>query len=264
MKVVHGIDSLEPSIGRIFVVVGVFDGLHLGHLYLLDELRLAARAHDAKPVVITFDHHPDEILTGAAPPLLCDPEERLARLAGAGVEATVVATFDVALRMTPFDGFVRRIAERVDLAGFLMTPESAFGHDRLGTPETVSELGRSVGYVVEVVPPFLVDGRPVSSGEIRRAIAEGRLADAERLLGRPYAVTGTVAEGGSVRFAMPVALPPFGTYSVLMSAAEGRSVPTSDGWLDLRPNGEVHVRGSALPTPGADRLRIVFADPPAA
>jgi riboflavin kinase/FMN adenylyltransferase len=264
MKVVHGIDLLDPSIGRSFVVVGVFDGLHLGHLYLLDELRRAAAAHEAQPVVITFDHHPDEILTGAAPPLLCDPEERLARLAAAGVETTVVATFDVALRMTPYDAFVRAIAERVDLAGFLMTPESAFGHDRLGTPETVSKLGRSVGYAVEIVPPLLVDGRPVSSGEIRRAIAEGRLTDAERLLGRPYAVTGTISEGGSVQFAMPVALPPRGAYPVLLTPADGRRVPTGDGWLDLEPDGKVHVRGSASPAHGADRMRIVFTDLPAA
>jgi len=276
MKVVHGIERLDRSVGRIFVVVGVFDGLHLGHLYLLDELRRAAAEHDAVPVVITFDHHPDEILTGAAPPLLCDPEERLARLAAAGVEATVVATFDVVLRMTPYDAFVRAIAERADLAGFLMAPESAFGHDRLGTPETVAVLGRSVGYGVEVVPPFLVDGRPVSSGEIRRAIAEGRpvssgeirraiaegrLVDAERLLGRPYAVTGTVAGGGSVTFPMPVALPPAGTYSVLLTPADDRSVPASNWRLDLEPNGKIQVHGSALPVESAARLRIVFGDP---
>jgi riboflavin kinase/FMN adenylyltransferase len=263
MKVVHGIDSLDRSIGRIFVVVGVFDGLHLGHLYLLEELRRAAAAHKAKPVVVTFDHHPDEILTGAAPPLLCDPEDRLTRLAAAGVDATVVATFDVALRMTPYDAFVRAIAERVDLGGFLMTPESAFGHDRLGTPETVSELGRSLGYAVDVVPPLLIDGRPVSSGEIRRAIAEGRLADAERLLGRPYAVTGTVGERRSVQFAMPVALPPAGSYSVQLASADGRGGPPTDGWLDLEPDGAVHVRGSALPADSAARLRIVFRDPSA-
>jgi riboflavin kinase / FMN adenylyltransferase len=263
MKVVHGIDSLDPSIGRIFVVVGVFDGLHLGHLYLLDELCRAAASHEAKPVVITFDHHPDEILTGAAPPLLCDPEERLARLAAAGVDATVVATFNVALRMTPYDAFVRAIAERVDLGGFLMTPESAFGHDRLGTPETVSELGRSLGYAVEVVPPLLIDGRPVSSGEIRRAIAEGRLADAERLLGRPYAVTGTVAVGGAVTFPMPVALPPAGTYSVLLAPAHEPSVPASEGRLELEPDGKIRVHGSALLVDGTARLRMVFRDPSA-
>ena len=77
MTVVHGIDTLEPSLGRLFVVVGVFDGLHLGHAYLLDALCREAAAREARPAVITFDHHPDEILTGNAPPLLCDPDVRL-------------------------------------------------------------------------------------------------------------------------------------------------------------------------------------------
>jgi len=264
MKVVHGVDSLDRSVGRIFVVIGVFDGLHLGHLYLLEELRRAAAAHDAKPVVITFDHHPDEILTGAAPPLLCDPDDRLARLEAAGVEVTVVQTFDVALRMTPYDAFIRRIADRADLAGFVMTPESAFGHDRLGTSATVGALGGVMGYAVDVVPPLLVEGRPVSSGEIRRAIADGRLADAERLLGRPYAVTGMVREGGSVQFAMPVALPPPGTYPVAMTSAEGWDRPSDDGSLHIEPEGRVQFRGSAGPARGADRLRFVFTEPSAA
>jgi riboflavin kinase/FMN adenylyltransferase len=121
-------------------------------------------------------------------------------------------------------------------------------------------LGRSVGYGVEVVPPFLVDGRPVSSGEIRRAIAEGRLVDAERLLGRPYAVTGTVANGGAVTFPMPVALPPAGAYSVQLTPADERSVPASNGLLELEPDGKVHVHRPGLQATGAARLRIVFLD----
>ena len=67
-------------------------------------------------MVITFDHHPDEVLTGAAPPLLLDPAERLERLAAAGVEVTVVQQFDEALRQTPYDAFVERIRARVDAA----------------------------------------------------------------------------------------------------------------------------------------------------
>ena len=168
MRVVHGVDALDPSLGRLFVVIGVFDGLHRGHLYLLEQLRKAAAREAAEAAVITFDHHPDEVLIGTAPPLLCDPEERLERLATAGIAVTVVQTFDVALRMTPFDAFVRRIADRVEIAGFLMTPDSAFGHDRGGTPATVAALGRELGYETVVVPPFLLDGEPVSS-EIGRA-----------------------------------------------------------------------------------------------
>lgn len=220
MAVVHGIDALDRSLGRLFVVVGVFDGLHLGHEYLLRELRREADRHDARPAVITFDHHPDEILIGAAPPLLCDPDERLERVEAAGIAVTVVQTFDVALRETPFDVFVRRIADRVELGGFLMTPDSAFGFQRAGTPETVAGLGRNLGYEVVVVPPFTLDGEPVGSSEIRAAIAAGDLAEAEHLLGRPTSVAGQTRrmfEGRAeavtrLEFPLPVALPPDGTY----------------------------------------------------
>ena len=83
------------------MVVGVFDGMHLGHAYLLDHLVAEARTRDARPTVITFDHHPDEVLRGTAPALLLDAGERLERLAAAGVEVTVVRRFDETLRQTP-------------------------------------------------------------------------------------------------------------------------------------------------------------------
>src|SRR5262245_25994808 len=166
MLVVDGIAALGPAHGPLFVVVGVFDGLHLGHAYLLEPLVAEATKRSARPAVITFDHHPDEILVGKAPPLLCDPQERLDRLAAAGVEVTVVQTFDLALRTTPYDAFVRSIADRVALAGLLMTPDASFGYERGGTVETVAALGQTMGYDVSVVPPFELDGRPVRSGDI--------------------------------------------------------------------------------------------------
>ena len=94
MRVARGLGRLHVSDHAAFVVVGVFDGLHLGHQYLLHHLVTEARRRDARPVVLTFDHHPDEVITGTAPPLLCDPDERLARLEAAGVETTVVVHFD--------------------------------------------------------------------------------------------------------------------------------------------------------------------------
>jgi riboflavin kinase/FMN adenylyltransferase len=253
MKIAHGVDALDASLGRLFVVIGVFDGLHRGHLYLLEQLRAAAAARQAKPAVITFDHHPDEVITGSAPPLLCDPEERLERLETAGVAVTVVQTFDVALRMTPYDAFVRRIADRIELAGFLMTPESAFGHDRGGTPETVAALGRELGYDTMVVPPFLLDGAPVSSGAIRRAIADGDLATAERLLGRPLSLHGELVAVDStgtaeLRLPMPMALPPAGSYPV-RAAGDGLAS------LEIDPAGRLRLAsGAGLP----GRLRLTF------
>jgi len=256
MVVVAGIDALRADLGRLFVVVGVFDGLHLGHLYLLGRLCEEAERRDARPAVITFDHHPDEILTGAAPPLLCDPDERLERLAGAGVEVTVVQHFDVALRMTEFDEFIRRIAAGTSLAGFLMTPDSAFGHERRGTPEAVAALGNAMGYEVAVIPSLDLNGRPVRSGEIRSDIAAGDLAGAARLLGRPYAVVGEgrPTSGGDVRlvFPMPVALPPAGEYPVSIDA--GGSSATR-GTAAVGADGRVTVTGGPL---GPGRRRIVF------
>jgi riboflavin kinase / FMN adenylyltransferase len=235
MAVVEGTSALEPGLGRLFVVVGVFDGLHLGHEYLLGELRRVATEHRARPVVITFDHHPDEILKGAAPALLCDPRERLERLAAAGVEVTVIETFDVALRETPYDAWIRRIADRVELVGFLMTPESAFGYERRGTPWSVTELGLTLGYQVVVVPQFTLDGQPVRSSDIRAAIASGDLAGAARLLGRPVAVVGSVERvtgaATHVSFAMPVALPPPGRYAAFVRTAGG-SMRDCDAVID--------------------------------
>jgi riboflavin kinase/FMN adenylyltransferase len=259
MVVVHGIDALEPSLGRLLIVVGVFDGLHRGHAYLLEQLVLAARRMDARPAVITFDHHPDEILTGHAPPLLCDPDERLERLALAGVAVTVVQPFDLALRETPFSAFVRRIADRILVAGFVMTPDSAFGYQRAGTPATVAELGAELGYQVIVVPQFH-DGRDevVSSGAIRAAIAQGDIANANRLLGRDYAVVGATVAGPvegrcELVTGLPVALPPPGTYPVRIQRPGGPPDDRTFDELVIDEAGRLAIR--------CDReriLRVVF------
>jgi riboflavin kinase/FMN adenylyltransferase len=218
MRVVAGVEALTPDLGPAFVVVGVFDGLHLGHLYLLHRLVEEAAARAARPTVITFDHHPDEVLTGAAPPLLIDPEERLARLDAAGVAVTVVQHFDETLRRTPYDEFVERLRSRTELAGFLMTPDAAFGFERRGTPDALAALGQRDGFEVVIAPPFSLDGRPVRSTEIRSAIAAGDLATAAELLGRPVSLTGRVDHDGSVQFALPMALPSDGTYQASIGA----------------------------------------------
>ncbi|MEO5703424.1 MAG: FAD synthetase family protein [Candidatus Limnocylindrales bacterium] len=257
MAVVDGVDALDRSLGRLFVVIGVFDGLHLGHEYLLRELVAAAAAHDARPAVITFDHHPDEILTGHAPPLLCDPDDRLERLEAAGVAVTVVQTFDVALRETPFDAFVRRIADQVDLAGFLMTPDSAFGFERGGTPETVAALGRELGYDVVVASPFTLGGRPVSSSMIRTAIAGGDLASAARLLGRPYAIVGhgsRATRDPVLTFEMPVALPPTGWYAVHIDDLDEAEAHGADH-VHVDAPGTVRLQGIWI---GGPRWRVQF------
>jgi FAD synthase len=173
------------------------------------------------------------------------------------VEVTVVQTFDVALRMTPYDEFIRRIAARVELAGFLMTPDAAFGHERGGTVDAVTELGRSMGFDVAVVPPFELDGRPVRSSDIRAAIASGDLAGAERLLGRPYSIV-VEADGSTLRFTMPVALPPADDYPVVVESApdSGDQVADRSARLIVAGLESVLLEVDGMP-PG--RRKVTFA-----
>lgn len=266
-EVVPGVDALRAEMGRLYVAVGVFDGLHRGHLYLLRELRHAAARTDARPAVITFDAHPEEVVMGLAPPLLCDPDERLVRLSAAGAEVTVVQHFDHSLRTTTYQEFVARIRDRVDLAGFVMTPDAAFGYERRGTPEALTALGREAGFEVTIVHSLLLDGEQVRSSEIRRRVAAGDLAAAQRMLGRPLSVTGCVdaAAGrtGAVRiqFDLPVVLPPPGRYAVLVGAPWQADAPALRA--DRPATGVVDADGLTLED-GAwedlpDRLRVVFS-----
>jgi riboflavin kinase/FMN adenylyltransferase len=273
---VPGIDALTTAHGRLFVVVGVFDGLHRGHHYLLRHLRREADRRGSRPAVVTFDHHPDEIVVGTAPPLLCDLDERLVRLADEGVEVTVVQHFDMALRMTPYDRFVEMIRERVDLAGFLMTPDAAFGHERRGTPSALAELGRRDRFDVVVVPPLELDGRPVRSADVRAAVAAGDLVGVRHLLGRSLAVVGERADAGqvpapraSLAFPIPMALPPAGRYAALVEPAWTPdalpAAPTArtdravvHGSASIETDGPGFVVESRRPLPPARRLRVTL------
>jgi riboflavin kinase/FMN adenylyltransferase len=235
MELVDGVAGLRPAHGPLFAVVGVFDGLHRGHTYLLDVLVREAAVRSARPGVITFDHHPDEVLTGSAPPLLLDPAERIELLAACGVEIVVVQHFDEAVRRTSYDAFVEAIRAHTALAGLLMTPDAAFGFERRGTPEALAALGARLDFDVVVIPTFAIDGQAVRSSDIRAAVASGDLDRATRLLGRPLTLRGR-RSGDRLLMDFPMALPPDGIYEV---SSDGRRARLRISGSDLTIDGNV-------------------------
>ena len=234
MRLLEGLDALtnpgipDPPDGleaRSVVVVGVFDGVHLGHQRLLHELlEMASQLHGV-PTVVTFREHPDALLRGAAPPLLASIPHRLRLLRRAGVERVLLLDFDTQLRNFIAAEFARRIlADGLHAVGLLLGYDSALGKNREGTPEHLRALGKDLGFGVRVATPFTVDGAPVSSTSIRGAITSGDLGSAHRLLGRWPSAFGRVVAGdgrgktlgfptANIEAETPV-LPPNGVYAV--------------------------------------------------
>jgi len=181
----------------VVLTVGTFDGVHRGHQAVLAEIARRARAAGGTSVLVTFDNHPLEVVNPqAAPPLLTLPEEKRAALAGSGVDRVESLPFTDELRALSPERFVRDVLEaRYHLAELVIGHDHGFGRGRAGDVETLRRIGREDGFAVDVVPAVLMDGRPISSTLIRRAVAGGDLETAERALGRPYGVTGAVGRG---------------------------------------------------------------------
>jgi riboflavin kinase/FMN adenylyltransferase len=233
VQIIDDIDHLRPGL-RFVATVGVFDGVHLGHGHVLECLRDLAAELRAASVAITFEPHPQAVITGRAPDLICDPQDRLARIAEAGADVIVVQRFDEAFRSQSAEEFLERLGRGRDLAGLVMSHESAFGRDRQGTVDTVRRLAARDGFRLVEVDTLEVDGAPVSSSRVRAAVASGDLEAAERLLGRGYAVAGTVECDASGRWVLipdgSVVLPPLGAYQVVVSGRGSAEAPArADG-----------------------------------
>jgi riboflavin kinase / FMN adenylyltransferase len=186
-----------PSGRRPVISVGNFDGLHLGHQKIIREVIERARAARAIASVLTFDPHPVKVLRPAqAPPLVETLAQRLERFASSGLEAALVLRFDPALAALPAEEFVQSIlVEEMRTEAILVGRNFRFGHRQQGNVAILEDMGRRLGFAVQIVDPVVVHGEVVSSTAVRRSVAEGRVADAAKLLGRPFALTGEIQPG---------------------------------------------------------------------
>lgn len=194
MRITDGIASLYALDANpaSVVSVGVFDGVHQGHIEILEHNIARARELGAEATVVTFRGHPKALLLGRAPLTLTSLEHRLELFARAGIDHAVVLDFDEELRSMGADVFADKLLiDGLKAQAFVLGFDSKFGHDRLGTPEALANRG----FEVEVIEAVQLGGRAISSTAIREAVSLGDLGGAARMLGRPVSLQGLVIHG---------------------------------------------------------------------
>jgi riboflavin kinase/FMN adenylyltransferase len=191
-------DGDDPGALRGAVVaIGNFDGVHGGHRAVIAAARGSARALSRPAAVLTFEPHPRSVFRPDRPLFrLTDQRSKLRLLAATGLDGAIVLTFDAALAALPADDFIDRILrERLAVSGVAVGFDFHFGAERKGSPDYLAAAGRRYGFAVDIVPRFEDEGRPVRSGPIRAALADGEVAEARELLGYPWFVSGEVRHG---------------------------------------------------------------------
>jgi riboflavin kinase/FMN adenylyltransferase len=226
LKVLRAIPDLATLPGPIYLAIGVFDGVHLGHRSVLLRALDDAQAGGGSAVAVTFDPHPSKILRPAnASRLLTATAHKLRLIGGLGIESVLVIPFTAEFSATPAEHFVQELhAACRPLREICVGHEWCFGRGRAGNLAMLREMGDRLGFDELGVPAVQVDGEIVSSTAIRGAVETGDLARAARLLGRDYSVLGTVVRGDQLgrSLGFPTAnlsahneqFPPNGVYAV--------------------------------------------------
>lgn len=181
----------------VIVTVGTFDGVHLGHWRVLEEIGARAAAVDGRSVLVTFDPHPLRIVRpAAAPPMLTTPDEKKTVLAESRLDYVVFVAFTPELREYSPRRFVTELLlSRLGMSELVIGYDHGFGKGRSGDVDTLRVIATECGFALDVVEAVHADDTAISSTSIRRALLEGRLADATRALGRPYPLSGIVVRG---------------------------------------------------------------------
>src|SRR5579871_1439353 len=198
---------------------------------LIGEAMALAAEHGWRSVALTFDRHPATVVRPqSAPPLLTEPEEKLALLRATGVDEVVVLEFDDARSNEPAEEFVREmLLGRLGARAVVVGSNFRFGHRQQGDVELLAKLGAQLGFEVRSLDLVADDDEatPVSSSRIRALVADGELEHAARLLGRPHQLWARVEESGAGRAVVPegMSLPPPGAYRGTVSLRGGEAVP---------------------------------------
>jgi riboflavin kinase/FMN adenylyltransferase len=199
-QILRSIPELSHLPGPLFLAIGVFDGVHLGHQAVISTSAKHARESNGTPVVVTFDPHPEKILRPEkAPHLLTATPHKIALIRTLGVRHLLIITFDRQFAATEPEDFVQQlIRHSKPLREICVGHEWSFGKNRRGNLKSLTRLGSKFDFNVVGIPPVTVNGEIVSSTTIRRAVESGDLEKAAAMLGREYTILGTVVHGDNL------------------------------------------------------------------
>lgn len=257
MQVFHTLPDLRTPDARLCVALGTFDGVHIGHQGILRRAIALAEKTGGTSAVFTFSNHPLGLVSPEkCPPRILDNADKEAQIAALGIELLIHIPFTRELQELSAADFVALLG-RFSPACVVTGPNYSFGYRGMGNPQMLAKLGARFGFAAEVQPIVTLDGAPVSSTRIRRAVKAGWIEDANRALGRPFRLRGEVARGdrrgrtlgfptANVEFDASVVIPKNGVYAVRTlvggrvypSVANVGTNPTFDG---VRRHMEVHL-----------------------
>jgi riboflavin kinase/FMN adenylyltransferase len=195
--VIHGEEPLPPALAGAVVAIGNFDGVHRGHRAVIAAARSRARTLGRPAAALTFEPHPRSFFRPHEPLFrLTDENAKLRLFAATGLCGAIVLRFDAELAEPAPESFVNDILlHRLGISGAAVGFDFRFGRNRAGTPDLLAAEGRLRNFTVDVVPAVEIDGRRISSGVIREALAAGHIEEANELLGYPWFVRGRVVHG---------------------------------------------------------------------
>lgn len=252
MQTITDLTQRQPT--PAVLTIGSFDGVHLGHQALITSVIKSARASGVAAVALTFEPSPREVLRPDLPlTYLTRLPQKLELLASLGLDETVVVPFTQELSRVQAPDFIAWVRQYLPFVEMWEGEGFALGHGRTGNTEVLARLGEEHGYTLQIAPLVEVAGEPVSSTRVRQAITDGDVESATRLLGRPYALPGTVVHGSkrgrqlgypTANLDTPLnqAIPADGVYATwCVRPATGETLPSLTS-IGVRPMFENNVR----------------------
>ena len=198
MNVVFGLENIKNA-KPAATTVGTFDGVHLGHVKIINSLKEFAEKDNLKSTLITFDPHPRVVLQQVAPfktKLLTKLDERLELLQNQGLDQVIIAKFSRQFSELDYKDFIKNILlEKVNTKVLVVGYDHGFGKDRSGNFDEMSKISKEFNFEVYRETAIKINGKTVSSSKIREFIDTGKVSDAALMLGRKYTINGVVIKG---------------------------------------------------------------------